>query len=265
MIKKVISVTESQSKKRDFCQTDLSRVDIANKSLLFRVPPFDLANFRADLPDLYNNSKSIVSLVENIRLLYDTYFYPTTIVSLALIEDGKVSTVINSNSTALERSNTDWAIDDKTSITSELLQQEPGTIFSFADVSGRWVSDFRRITPDFDKILNIQNPDDKQISLNEHYIPFDESGNSNFDILRKEQIVNTEAETLIASGILAPLRIDDKVNGVIFIGTNAFHLYTYTAQNILGLNDIPNLQLLIDHVSLTLDKLTREQKNMSGV
>lgn len=264
MIKKIISVNDTKPQKREFCQTDLSRVDLAQKSLLYKVPAFDLSNFRADLPGLYNNSYTVESLVDNIRTLYDTYFYPTAIVSMALIQDNMVSDVINSNNTALERTIDDWAVNDNNSITAQLLKEKPGTIYSFADVSGMWVSDFRKIAPDFDKVLSIQNLDEKQLALNEGYLPFDESGNTNMDLLRKEQVVNADAETIVASGILAPLRTNNKVKGALFIGTNAFHLYTYTAQNILGLNDIPNLQLLVNHASLTVDKLLREQVNLSG-
>jgi hypothetical protein len=259
MQNKLIDVVEEKYKEL-FCKTDFPRNN--PDQILGRPIHINDKNILRDLTTFVRMSESPQDIVNFVARLYNTYYYPPSVVSLVHFNDvnkdvynaSKISS--NSHARILSSKNEEeWAFSDDNSLANYIKNNlRYSEYIIFPTVMPYSSGKLKRYFLIDDKYEHY----DGQISnntLKSILRKFDDFKNvTNFDLIQKGAPLEKpkESKFYLKSAFIAPLFQGEEMIGMIMIGTPEIFLYSNKRDYLLGYEGIPYLQLLVKNISFAL-------------
>ncbi|MFC1596133.1 hypothetical protein ACFL4D_02475 [Candidatus Margulisiibacteriota bacterium] len=289
MNKKIINKfdLEQHKSKRAFCDTPLSRIHLRGKTAQVAqigIPAFNNIHFGPDVSRINLRARArtrvgkfrdFTSFIKDIKQFIDTYLYPSTVISLVLVDDNKKPIEVHNAETLASVSRTieDWAINDTNSIANWALAAEPGTLLSIPNTDPANLTGFYKVPENLYEILTTKEDskeaEEKAEKLNmawqQNYVHYDSITEiSNYGLIRKEiPTPPHDGVAPVCSAILAPLWYNGKLLGALLIGNDFYRSYTSDV-NHLTEQHLMNVQQLITTVAMTVNHLNSLQEEKRG-
>ena len=245
---------------------------------LMIVPFFDregLQNALVEFIEDVTSAKDIASmedLIEEIHSLYGTFFYPPSVVSMLLLDENKNPLKVYNADTSrhikrygvnVDRTMADWDIYNEKGLAYHVINHNPEyRIYIFPDSTGCYLNDF--IRPQNNYYYNVLSQPTMEIRNNireESFVKVSQI--DDYRLLRKN-FDGENFDTVICSAIIAPLVFDNELLGVIFIGIDIYHAFSFGDTVILKDQNIVDLQQFISTVSTAVKAIREIQKTIEG-
>ncbi|KOR29319.1 hypothetical protein TI05_15360 [Achromatium sp. WMS3] len=261
LISSELDPTNFRSKSlQGFCVSEYTRKNLSANDRNFDAPPrFDRLGFQNSLSALFERSPSFQVLADNLHLIAETYLYPPSIISLAILKEGKLS-VYNSTKSIVTRTKKDWQVNDKNSIAYKFIfNNQKQAIFTFPDATRHYYDQFMEIPKNFSDIYSLPTEDERKLERKKLIIDYEENGISNFQLLRKE-VKGTlnesfhNADVPVASALLIPINTES-VKGALLIGIEIYYAYSLRDLSLLEEENLIDILLLGETVNILIDRI----------
>jgi hypothetical protein len=255
----------------EFCDTRFSRVGLHQRLTTTcdtSIPPFDAKGALRAIAMLPSRERDFSALINDILKINDTFFYPASLLSMLLVdENGQPTQSLNATiRSGLFRTLDDWDTENKEGIAHYVLHKMPKStlLLNFSDVTGQFPHSYWEIPRSYfeDDFLELDydNYHTYIMSLLGKEKPEFFQGS----LLHKELPISVEARNKntapVCSAVVARLKFDNKLLGLLVIGTPAFQNFSPYG-GVLTMMDLKSFMLFVDSISNSLYNILYNPRN----
>lgn len=255
----------------EFCNTRFSRVGLHQRLTTTgdtSIPPFDAKGVLHAIAMLPGRERNLAALINDILRINDTFFYPASLLSMLLAdENGRPTQSLNATLlSGLFRTLEEWETENKEGIAYYVLYKMPESslLLNFSDVTGQFPHSYWEIPRSYfeDDFLELDNDNYHRyiMSLLGKKKPEFFQG----QLLHKELPVAVEARNPstapVCSAVVARLKFDNKLLGLLVIGTPSFQNFSPYGL-VPSMMDLKPFMMFVDSISNSLYNILYNPKN----
>jgi hypothetical protein len=213
-----------------FCQIKYSRRLIlgdpkaAEPFFIPSAPPFDRNGFHLDIQRLLEFKYDPQKMINHIKILSDTYFWPTIVASFLFLKSpGEIAsaTVYNSDEASLKKDLVDWGLENKNSLAQKLINDSQGKdiYYNFDTNAADQQLTYFAINSKIANLLKLVEKKEEKFykKLEEMSYPLAAFSEEDLLLIRKDRQKNSR-EPVIQGAILLPIYKDKLIRGIVLLG-----------------------------------------------